>query len=258
MRFSALQIGFGVSVLAHGIVFSAASLFQGHYGNAGSDLVAGEAGLEFVLAAEPAESKPSIVAVDPARRDGPTVDKPFQVAAIQEAPLVKPGAPEPETVAPEPTEEAVPTELPAPAEQTVTAVTAPAPEPSSTTASEQATPVSSAEGPAVVDGAATATSRSPGISVSTGSIGAAYLFNPRPPYPAQARARNEEGNVVIAVQVNAEGFPEQVEVSETSGYALLDQAALAAVRTWRFSPARVQDRPIASRVEVPVNFELKH
>jgi protein TonB len=85
---------------------------------------------------------------------------------------------------------------------------------------------------------------------------ASYLFNPKPGYPKEARARKQQGQVIIALQVTAQGLPEQVEVSETSGFDSLDQAAIGAVKNWHFIPAESGHLPIASRVEVPINFKL--
>jgi protein TonB len=48
----------------------------------------------------------------------------------------------------------------------------------------------------------------------------------------------------------------ELELGQSSGYALLDQAALEAVRTWRFRPARRGDEEIVSWVDIPVRFRL--
>lgn len=75
---------------------------------------------------------------------------------------------------------------------------------------------------------------------------AAYLNNPKPPYPAAARRFNLEGTVILRVMVKASGAPETVRIGQTSGAAVLDDAALAAVKGWRFVPApgRYADRSL--------------
>lgn len=86
----------------------------------------------------------------------------------------------------------------------------------------------------------------------------AYLNNPRPAYPLQARRLGLEGLVVLRVQVSALGVPEQVALAQTSGTPLLDEAAQKAVQGWKFVPARRGDTPIAHVVDVPVRFQLRN
>ena len=80
----------------------------------------------------------------------------------------------------------------------------------------------------------------------------------RPPkYPAQAQRMGHEGRVVLRVHVGVGGRPLAVEVEESSGYPLLDEAAAAAVRDWTFEPAREGDRAVESVVRVPFRFRLR-
>lgn len=85
---------------------------------------------------------------------------------------------------------------------------------------------------------------------------AAYLRNPAPAYPPQARRLGEQGQVVLRVLVNDAGLAEQIELQTSSGSARLDQAALSTVRAWRFVPARRGDKPISAWVAVPIHFKL--
>ncbi|MBS7457475.1 energy transducer TonB [Coralloluteibacterium stylophorae] len=78
-----------------------------------------------------------------------------------------------------------------------------------------------------------------------------------PRYPARAVRRREQGEVLLAVDVDARGYPSGVSVARSSGSRDLDQAALEAVRGWRFEPARYQGRPVASRLQVPLSFSLE-
>ncbi len=87
---------------------------------------------------------------------------------------------------------------------------------------------------------------------------AAYLDNPRPPYPPVARRMGEEGKTVLRVFVSAEGLPERIELSQSAGSPRLDEAALAAVRRWRFVPARQGERAVAAWVFVPLVFKLEN
>jgi protein TonB len=86
---------------------------------------------------------------------------------------------------------------------------------------------------------------------------AAYLNNPRPAYPLAARRRGDQGTVFVRVLVTAEGLPASVGLDKSSGYPALDDAALSAVKSWRFVPARQGAQPIESPYVVPVVFKLE-
>jgi len=86
---------------------------------------------------------------------------------------------------------------------------------------------------------------------------AAYLHNPAPEYPLMARKRHERGTVMLRVEVSAQGAALQVLIDHTSGWPALDDAALRAVRHWRFEPARQGSSPVAAWVLVPIEFDLK-
>lgn len=87
---------------------------------------------------------------------------------------------------------------------------------------------------------------------------AAYLNNPPPEYPATARRRGQEGRVVVRAEVLADGRCARVELKQGSGHAQLDQAALEAVRKWRFIPARQGDVAVSAWVDVPIAFKLNN
>jgi protein TonB len=48
-----------------------------------------------------------------------------------------------------------------------------------------------------------------------------------------------------------------VEVAQSSGSRVLDNAALKAVRKWRWEPARRGEEPVASTVRCRIRFELE-
>lgn len=73
-----------------------------------------------------------------------------------------------------------------------------------------------------------------------------------------SRKLREQGSVRLHVMVNAAGEAETVRIKSSSGYDRLDQAALAAVRQWRFVPARQRGQAIAGWVEVPIQFHLEN
>ena len=86
---------------------------------------------------------------------------------------------------------------------------------------------------------------------------AGFASNQRPDYPESARRRREEGRVVVHVAVSADGLPVDVTVASTSGYPVLDAAAVAAVRRWHFVPATQGGVPVAAGADVPIRFHLE-
>lgn len=87
---------------------------------------------------------------------------------------------------------------------------------------------------------------------------AAYLNNPAPTYPPLSRRLGEQGRVLVRVFVNPNGAPAKVQLRESSGHRRLDAAAEAAVRRWRFVPARRGQAPVGDWVLVPIAFKLRN
>ncbi len=83
-----------------------------------------------------------------------------------------------------------------------------------------------------------------------------YRKNPPPRYPQVAKRRHYEGTVVLEVLVSAIGRASEVRVLQSSGHRVLDQAALDAVRDWRFTPGRRGHTAVPMRVQCPVRFAL--
>jgi periplasmic protein TonB len=86
---------------------------------------------------------------------------------------------------------------------------------------------------------------------------ASYLNNPPPSYPAIARRNGLQGRVVLNVEVLANGSSGKVTVQSSSGYAILDNAALQTVKTWRFVPARHGGQVVDKWFLIPIQFSLK-
>jgi protein TonB len=62
---------------------------------------------------------------------------------------------------------------------------------------------------------------------------------------------------MLGVDVDGAGDPVKVEIIQGSGYSLLDQAALKAVRHWKFQPGSIGNIPVDSTVTVPIRFRLE-
>ncbi|MDO8423925.1 MAG: TonB family protein [Parvibaculum sp.] len=104
----------------------------------------------------------------------------------------------------------------------------------------------------------------PGDTVGTTSDSAplfvtqAHFRGPPTParYPKRARDLNQEGEVLLHVRLDNLGNAEEIVVWRSSGFILLDNAALAAARRWQFEPERRNGRPVFARVQIPVRFAL--
>jgi len=83
-----------------------------------------------------------------------------------------------------------------------------------------------------------------------------YLDNPAPVYPEKARLRGWEGLVILSVVVNEAGQATQVHLQTTSGHTVLDDAAIRAIKNWRFRPAGVGSVTFSSTIRIPVRFKL--
>jgi protein TonB len=87
-------------------------------------------------------------------------------------------------------------------------------------------------------------------------FGVAYLNNPKPNYPNLSRRVGQRGLVFLKVFVDVNGLPANVELGTSSGFERLDNAALEAVKQWKFIPARKNNQPMSAWVTVPISFAL--
>nr|WP_202603088.1 energy transducer TonB [Vibrio toranzoniae] len=85
-----------------------------------------------------------------------------------------------------------------------------------------------------------------------------FSERPTPPnYPRQAVRRGIEGVAIYEVWLDAEGKQIKQALINSSGLLILDNAALDAIKQWKFSPHTVNGRAIAHRVQLPVRFKLE-
>ena len=77
-----------------------------------------------------------------------------------------------------------------------------------------------------------------------------------PLYPPSARRLDQEGTVRVRILVDERGRASDVQVARSSGYDILDEAAVSAVRRWQFVPATENSRAVSAWTEVSVIFRL--
>jgi len=83
-----------------------------------------------------------------------------------------------------------------------------------------------------------------------------YKENSPPVYPEIARVRGYEGVVLVFAEILPNGRVGKAKISKSSGYAILDQSAIRAIKPWKFEPAKKSGNPFTAWVELPIKFIL--
>ncbi len=78
-----------------------------------------------------------------------------------------------------------------------------------------------------------------------------------PAFPARARALGQSGFVTVSFVVDLDGSTQDVNVVESSPPGVFDEAAIDAVRGWRFNPGQQEGAPVAVRARQTLRFELQ-
>ena len=81
-------------------------------------------------------------------------------------------------------------------------------------------------------------------------------YQTTPHYPEAARREGVEGTVTLRFEVLASGKVGTVQVQRSAGRPDMDRAAVEAIKTWLFEPARRGKEAVAVWVTLPVRFEL--
>jgi protein TonB len=97
---------------------------------------------------------------------------------------------------------------------------------------------------------------SPGSQAAHGAQSVpTVVHNPAPQYPPEALSAGLTGRVIVRVGIAADGSVAAADIHRSSGVRSLDQAALQAVRQWRFTPAESPATPFR-RIGVPIRFVI--
>ena len=81
------------------------------------------------------------------------------------------------------------------------------------------------------------------------------IYAPDPEYSDEARRAKYQGSVLLWLVVGADGLPHEVKVVRSVGLGL-DEKAMDAVRTWRFTPGLKDGKPVPTQIHVEVSFRL--
>ncbi len=78
-----------------------------------------------------------------------------------------------------------------------------------------------------------------------------------PKYPADAKSEKVQGTVKVQAIIDTQGNVAEATASESPD-ARLSQAAVDAVRQWKFKPAHtLAGKPVKAKTTITVNFRLK-
>jgi TonB family protein len=93
------------------------------------------------------------------------------------------------------------------------------------------------------------------LATSQGVKAASLRHRVEPIYPADAKRLRIEGAVVLRAAIDEEGKVKSVGVM--NGNAILANAAMAAVRQWRYTPSELNHRATASTTDITIVFHLQ-
>jgi len=92
------------------------------------------------------------------------------------------------------------------------------------------------------------------MAISTGVSEGMILSKTNPTYPAIARTTGTSGTVVLAATISTAGRIENLSV--VSGPLMLRQAAIDAVKTWRYRPYLLNNQPVEVETTINIAFTL--
>ena len=87
--------------------------------------------------------------------------------------------------------------------------------------------------------------------VRTATFKERAIYAPRPKYPYEARQQGWAGSGVFVVHVRPDGTVSSIEIAQSTGYSILDQAGIEAFRQWRFR------RGIVKQVKINLTWTMK-
>lgn len=172
-----------------------------------------------------------------------------------------PPAPRPEPALPAPPRQRLPLPMPAalpPPEVRVadappapSATPAPAPAAATAAPAQPSPPVAAVAEPAVA-----VTAMAPPAPPVLAASAIRYRVPPAIAVPMASRRLGESGTVLLRVWVDAQGLPRQVSLHRSSGFARLDEQALAAMRQARFQPVTDGGSAIEWVVIAPLQYDI--
>lgn len=90
-----------------------------------------------------------------------------------------------------------------------------------------------------------------------GDLSSRMIAADPPRYPHESRRKKEQGTVVLSVLLATDGSVADISIADSSGFARLDEAALKAVRRWRWSPTIRDGAAVMVKGLVEIPFILR-
>lgn len=126
------------------------------------------------------------------------------------------------------------------------------PQPADSQESDPATDVAAVEQPAASD-----TQMPPGPVMLSSELSVICPQMNAPTYPHLSRQRGESGELMLKLELDESGRVQQAQVVSSSGHYRLDEAAIAAVKTWRCNPPVQNGQPLRVIAFQPFSFVLR-
>ena len=92
------------------------------------------------------------------------------------------------------------------------------------------------------------------VNISAGVAVGMLIQKTQPIYPPIAKAARVSGTVILQATISKTGTIQNLHV--VSGPAMLQQAAMDAVRTWRYRPYLLNNEPVEVETTINVIFSL--
>ena len=92
------------------------------------------------------------------------------------------------------------------------------------------------------------------LRVSSGVAQGLLIHEVKPQYPTLARQARIQGTVVLQAVIGKDGTVQNLHV--VSGHPMLTQAAIDAVKQWRYKPYYLNGEPVEVNTQISVNFTL--
>jgi TonB family protein len=94
------------------------------------------------------------------------------------------------------------------------------------------------------------------VALSPAAAESSLIHRVEPEYPEEARNRQVQGPVVLDIHIGQDGTVQDAKL--VSGEPLLVDAAMAAVKQWRFQPRLVDGTPAEMQTRITLNFRLSN
>ena len=92
------------------------------------------------------------------------------------------------------------------------------------------------------------------LRISSGVANDNKIFGKDPDYPLEAKRQHIQGDVLLRITIDEQGNVADVQV--TSGDPTLAEAAISAVKTWKYRPWMLNGEPVTVEAPVTIRFHL--